>query len=314
VAGGATWLGVALVEEGLALRHAGISEPILVLSEPPRSAMNEVVGNHLTPTLYTPDGVAAAAKAATAREPLPVHVKINTGMNRVGASVPDSIDLAAEVAGLDELELEGVWTHFPVADEQRRDDFTNSQLAVFQATVDHLRSRGIQPKLLHASNSAGALRHEAAHFNLVRCGIALYGIPPAPGVPNVDELRPAMSLRARVSYVKEIDQGEGVSYGLLWQAPERTVIATVPLGYADGVPRRLSGADVLVNGQRRPIAGAVTMDQLMVDCGPGADVSVGDEVVLLGDGITAWDWAGRLGSIAYEVVCGISERVPRIYS
>jgi alanine racemase len=176
--------------------------------------------------------------------------------------------------------------------------------------------------MLHVANSAGALFHPDARLDMVRCGVAIYGLAPAgdlAGVAPCDQLKPALSLRARVSFVKEVDAGEGLSYGLRYQVPVRSVVATVPLGYADGVTRRLAatGGQVLIGGRRYPIAGSVTMDQILVDCGPGADVAVGDVAVLLGrqgaEHITAWEWAARTDTIAYEVVCGVSARVPRIY-
>lgn len=322
--GGATWLGVALVEEGRQLREAGIDAPILLLSEPAIPAMGEVVRAGLTPTLYTEDGVdalAAAAVAAGRTEPVRVHVKVDTGMHRVGAAGPVAVKVATDVAARPQLRLEGLYTHFAVADEPDR-DFTAEQCRRFQEVVDELAAAGVRPEMVHAANSAGALFHPGSRMDMVRVGIALYGLAPAidlVGVPPCDRLRPALSLRARVSYVKEVDAGEGLSYGLHYAVPARSVVATVPLGYADGVTRALSaaGGEVLIGGRRYPIAGSVTMDQILVDCGPDADVAIGDVVVLLGrqgaEAITAWEWASRTGTIAYEVVCGVSARVPRIY-
>ena len=323
--GGATWLGVALVEEGALLRQAGIDAPVLILSEPPVRAFPEVVALDLVPTLYTFEGVEAAAKAVAAsgrQEPMPVHVKVDTGMHRVGAPPDVAAGVARGVAARYELQLQGLYTHFAVADEPDRDDFTAGQLAAFRAVVDELATGGVRPALLHAANSAGAIAHPAARLDLVRCGISLYGHAPSEElaearVPVLDELRPAMAVKARVSYVKEVGPGEGISYGLRYTTRSRTVIATVPLGYADGVPRRLAacGGEVLVGGCRCPIAGTVTMDQITVDCGPGATVAIGDEVVLIGRQgdaeVTAWEWASRTGTIPYEILCGISQRVPR---
>jgi len=323
LAGGASHLAVALVEEGRELRRAGIEAPVLVLSEPDPAAMDDVVGHRLTPTLYTPRGLAAlrAAAGATRTPPVPVHVKVDTGMHRVGAPPDQAVALAADVASSPELELEGFWTHFAVSDEVE-DGFTATQVASFQAAVDRLEARGVRPRLLHAANSAGAIWHPGARFDLVRCGIAVYGLSPAaedtPRRP-LPRLVPAMALKARVSYVKQVGVGEGLSYGLRYRTSEDTVVATVPLGYADGVTRSLSarGAEVLIGGRRLPMAGTVTMDQLLVDCGPGSRVAVGDEVVLIGsqgqERVTAWEWAALTGTIAYEVVCAISGRVPRSY-
>jgi alanine racemase len=322
--GGATRLAVALVDEGVALREAGISPsdaPILLLSEPPAEAMADAVVHHLTPTVYTRRGVEAVAGAVGHRRAVDVEVKVDTGMHRVGAAVDEAVAVAGLVHHDPHLRLAGVWTHLAVADEPDN-PYTAMQLERFEQVRDRLAQAGLAPDHVHAANSAGALAHPAARYDMVRCGIALYGYAPSQALASLDacrELRPALSLKARVSYVKELDAGERMSYGLRYAAPARTVIATVPLGYADGVPRRLFDVDgcVLVGGRRRPIAGVVTMDQLLVDCGPGADVAVGDEVVLLGsagaESVTAEEWASRLGTISYEVLCGIGPRVPRVY-
>jgi alanine racemase len=324
LAGGASHLAVALVEEGRQLREAGLSAPVNILSQPVPAAMPEVVACELTPALYTRDGVEAlvdAVRASGRQAPLAVHVKVDTGMHRVGAAPADALDLAAAVAGHPELDLEGVFTHLAVADELD-DPYTDIQLDSFDGVVANLAAAGIRPRLLHAANSAGAIFHPRARYDLVRCGIALYGLAPAADQvphPSIAALRPAMSLKARVSHVKEVDAGERLSYGLRYRLEHRSVVATVPVGYADGVTRRLSseGGAVLIRGRRRSLAGTVTMDQILVDCGPGSDVSVGDEVVLIGtqgdETVSAWEWAERTGTIAYEVVCGLSGRVPRTY-
>jgi alanine racemase len=296
---------------------------VLVLSEPAPAAMGDVVRFGLTPTCYTRAGLAAAAQAVETAggAPLPVHIKVDTGMHRVGAEPAAAAQLVAEVRQHRYLTLGGVCTHLAVADELDN-PYTDRQLQQFNAAV---AAMGERPPLLHAANSAGALWHPAGRFDLVRCGIALYGLAPSAAQLHADvvgRLRPAMSLRARVSFVKTLDAGAQLSYGLRYQLAERSVVATVPLGYADGVPRRLGqeGGEVLIGGRRCPIAGTVTMDQLLVDCGPEAAVSPGDEVVLIGsqrgaggalETVGAWEWAQRTGTIAYEVVCGISERVPR---
>jgi alanine racemase len=322
--GGASWLAVALVEEGRQLRTAGITEPVLLLSEPAVPAMAEVARSGLTPTLYTQAGVAALAAevAASGRlDPFPVHVKVDTGMHRVGAAPDEAVRLALAVAARPELDLQGLWTHFAVADEPSS-PHTAAQLARFREVVDTLAHAGVRPSILHAANSAGTLAHPDSHLDMVRCGVALYGLAPSPELADQDpvtRLRPALSLRARISYVKQVDAGERLSYGQRYQVPVRSVVATVPLGYADGVTRSLAarGGQVLIGGRRYPMAGTVTMDQLLVDCGPHADVAVGDVAVLLGcqggDEIGAWEWAERTDTIAYEVVCGVSARVPRVY-
>jgi alanine racemase len=314
---GATGLCVALVEEGVELRRAGIEAPVLLLAEPPPEAMGDVARHGLRPTLYTAAAIGAAADAAESlAEVLPVHLKVDTGMRRVGAAPADAAVLARLVADAPSLALEGVMTHLAVADEPDR-PATSEQLAALDAVLAELAALGVRPPLVHAANSAAAIAHPAARRSLVRAGIAVYGLPPSPAMaPRCAELRPAMRLRSRVSFVKQVAAGDTISYGHRHTFTGPATVATVPLGYADGVPRRLSltGGEVLIRGRRCPITGVVTMDQFMVSCGP--DVETGDEVVLLGsqgaEQVTADDWAARLGTISYEIVCGIRSRVPRV--
>lgn len=322
---GAAWLAVALVEEAIELRHAGIDAPILLLSEPVPDAFPLVVQHRLSTVVASEAGVTAAmAAVAAVGEPtvLAVHLKVNTGMNRVGVEPADAVALARRVSEHPALRLEGVMTHLAVADEPEH-PFTGEQLRRFDEVLAALAAAGIEAPLVHAANSGGTLAHPSSRHDLVRCGIAVYGLPPAPGVTGGVTLEPVMRLRAEVSCTRVVPAGVGVSYGLRYTTAATTVLATVPIGYADGVPRRLAavGGEVLVGGRRRPIAGVVTMDQLVVDLGPpgGAadEVAVGDEVVLLGrqgdEEITAGEWADRLGTISYEVVCGVGPRVPRRY-
>ncbi len=246
-----------------------------------------------------------------------MHLKVDTGMHRVGAPPDEAVALARRVDERTELVLEGVLTHFAVADEPD-DPYTSEQLARFHAVLADLDAAGLRPPLVHAANSAGLLAFPEAHFDLVRAGIAIYGIPPAPALAGRAALRPALSLKARVSHVKMLAAGERLSYGLRYRVERAADIATVPIGYADGVPRNLAavGGEVVVGGRRHPVAGTVTMDQLMVDVGDD-EVAVGDEVVLIGRQgdaeVTAQEWAERLGTIAYEIVCGIGPRAPRSY-
>lgn len=316
---GAVRLGVAIVQEGVRLREAGIDAPILLLSEPPRQAAAAVVRHGLTATVYTRAGIeslGAAAAAAGAR--VSVHLKVDTGMHRVGCTPADAVGLARLVAEHPSLELEGVFTHFAVADEPQ-DPYTAEQVARFDEVLAALAAAGLRPTLVHAANSAGAIAHPAARFDLVRVGITVYGIAPSAALDPVAGLRPALRLTSAVSFVKRVPAGSHLSYGLRYEVVADATIATVPVGYADGVPRRLGevGGEVLIGGTRHPIAGTVTMDQLLVDVGD-AEVVAGDEVVLIGrqgdEEITAADWASRLGTIAYEIVCGIGPRVPREYT
>lgn len=326
LAGGAGGLCVALVQEGVELRRAGLDAPILVLSEQPPEQVPTIVEFALTPTAYSTGYLDALADAARSigRSALGVHVKIDTGMQRVGVQPADVATVLERLAAhAPILRLDGAFTHLAVADDPD-DEFTDLQLASFDTALRSVDDGAIA---VHAANSAGALAHPRSRRSFVRAGIAIYGISPGAGVDDLAEgLRPAMSLRARVSHVKRVAAGSRVSYGLRHTFQRDAIVATVPIGYADGVPRRLSvtGGEVLIGGRRRPIVGVVTMDQLVVDCGPAeaADpqVFVGADVVLIGeqsgpDGaqrISAEDWAQQLGTIGYEIVCGVSSRVPRV--
>jgi alanine racemase len=315
---GAHWLAVALVEEGVVLRRSEIDAPILLLSQPRLDDIAAAVRFDLRVCVYTADAVEAVAEAAKRERRLArVHLKVDTGMNRVGAPCGQVMALARQISEHGSIELEGLFTHCAVADEPGN-PFTDVQLDRFDAVVAELEAAELRPPLLHAANSATAIEHPRGRYDLVRAGISVYGIAPAPGLGGDLALRPAMSLRSEVSMVKRVAAGEGISYGLRHVFSRDATVATVPIGYADGVSRRLGalGADVLVGGRRRPIVGTVTMDQLMVDCGDD-EVLVGDEVVLIGrqghERVTAEEWAERLDTIAYEVVCGIGPRVPRRY-
>jgi alanine racemase len=326
--GGATWLAVALVEEGVTLREAGIDAPILLLSEPPPEAMADAVAHHLVPTVYSAEGVGALGQVVGDGPPIEVHLKIDTGMHRVGADPANAVALADLIRADPGLRLGAVWTHLAVADgaDPVDTEFTHRQLDRFDAVLAALAGAGHHPPLVHAANSAGTIAVPAARRDLVRCGISVYGVSPTPALATQLEaatggrLRPALSLRTRVTFVRDVEAGERPSYGRRRPLGERSTVATAPIGYADGVPRRLfdQGGQVLVGGVRRPLAGVVTMDQIVVDCGPAGSsgVEVGDEVVLIGsqgeEEITADEWADLLGTISYEVLCGIGPRVPRV--
>jgi alanine racemase len=310
--GGATWIGVALVEEGLRLRAAGIEAPILLLSEPPAGAERAAIDGALTPSLYTEDGLARLAEAAEGR-PVAVHVKVDTGMHRVGIWPPDGTAAFFDrVAGAG-LEPEGLWTHFARADDD--EVTTKEQLARFHDVVDDVRSAGHRPRFLHAANSAAAILYPESHFDLVRVGLALYGMEPGPGVGAHLGLRAVLTWRSAVSMVKRLQADEAVSYGHRYRTASPATIATVPVGYADGYPRLLSSRAVaLVGGRRLRVAGTVTMDQILLDCGDHPVVP-GDEVVLIGrqgnEAVTAEELARHAETIPYEIVSRIGERVPR---
>nr|MDA8290484.1 alanine racemase [Actinomycetota bacterium] len=332
LAGGAELLAVALVDEGLALRRAGIAAPVLLLSEPTPDAMEVAVAHELLPTLYRLDGVESARRVARGRpSPVRVEVKLDSGMHRVGASPEEVVGVVSAVEAAPELELAGLWTHLAVADDPD-DPFTAEQLRVLERCLSELAERGIAVPVVHAANSAGAIAHREARLDRVRCGIALYGHSPSPALAGWVEsdpaaggrLAPALSWKAEVHLVRRLAAGERTSYGRTYELAHDGDVAVVPLGYHDGVPRRYAtaGGEVLVRGKRRRIAGTVTMDQVIVDLGPGdgtpeGRVRPGDEVVLIGrqgdDEITVEEWAERLGTVSYEVLCGIGPRVPRRY-
>jgi alanine racemase len=311
---GATWCGVALVEEGLRLRAAGIEAPILVLSELPAGSEAVALAHRLTPTLYSDDGLSRLAAAA--RGTVPVHVKIDTGMHRVGVWPPhDAPGFARKVQDAG-LEVEGLFTHFARSEDD--DVTTKEQLSRFLGAADAVRSAGVSPRILHAANTGATILDPGSHLDLVRPGIGLYGIEPAPGVGSDLGLRPALAWRSQVSAVKRLEAGEAVSYGHRYRLERDAWIVTVPVGYADGYPRQLTNlGEVLIGGRRHGIAGTVTMDQLLVD-GGDAEIRVGEEVVLIGnqgDESIGADALGRLfGTIGYEIVSRIGDRVPRRYA
>lgn len=318
---GAESLAVALVQEGVELRRAGIEAPILVLSEQPDNQVGDIVAHGLVATAYSVAYIDALEREARARNVVgqEVHLKIDTGMNRVGVHPSLAVERAGRIIACEPwLTLGGVYTHFASADDPDS-TFAEQQWRSLEAALDAIRDAGIDIASVHAANSAATITMPAARCDVVRIGIALYGIAPSASLEqHCQNLRPALSLKAQVSYVKRVPAGEGVSYGSAYRCPVETTIATVPIGYADGIARRSGavGVEVLVHGRRHPIVGTVTMDQLMVDVGD-AEVSVGDEVVFIGcqgdERITANEVAERLGTIGYEVVCGVSHRVPRFH-
>ncbi len=311
---GATWIGVALVEEGIALRASGIEAPILVLSEFPAGSEREALEARLTPTVYSTDGLdRLAAAASAAGRNLAVHVKVDTGMHRVGLYPPESVSEFAALVAAAGLELEGLWTHFAAAESE--DEGTRTQLRWLIAAADGLRARGTRPRYLHAANSAGTLRFPEARLDVVRVGAAMYGLDPGAGIGPAAGLRPALRWISSVTLVHRLPAGERLSYGWTYELGRDANVATVPVGYEDGYARALSNrADVLIRGRRYRVSGTVTMDQLLIDCGDD-DVRPGDEVVLIGDQgaerISAEELAGHMGTIGYEIVTTISERVPR---
>ncbi len=304
--------GVALVEEGVALRKAGIRSTILCLAGVGNRGPEEAVRWDLTPMVYDLDTASALAAVGRSRgRPVEIHLKVDTGMGRLGVlpgGWPALLDGVGALAG---LSVEGIATHFCDADLEE-DNFTEMQADRFRQALAVAADRGFSPRWTHASNSAAALRYPQSH-PMVRAGLALYGVAPRFG-PALD-LRPVMQVETEVLAVKTLPAGWGVSYGRTWTAREETRVATLPVGYADGYPRALSNrADVLLHGHRCPVRGAVCMDLLNVDVsGVEGPVNAGDPVILLGGGITASELAERAGTIPYDILCSFSERVPRSF-
>ena len=321
VAAGASGLCVAVTSEGVELRDAGIECTILVFSEQPISELEQLVASRLVPTVYNESYVEALASVVRQSNVgrFDVHMKVDTGMHRVGVE-PKRANAIVECIdkNSDALRLAGVYTHFAAADAPEH-VANEQQSAAFLSVLNELGD-SIAGVTIHAVNSAGAMSLPMHRHDFIRVGIAGYGIVPGDGVAHLcSELRPVMSLHARVSHVQHLAAGEGVSYGHRGVTSRPTVVATLPIGYADGVPRRLwsQGGAVLLRGKRCPIIGVVTMDQLMVDCGD-LNVEIGDEAVLIGrqgsEEIRAEHWASALDTIGYEITCGIGSRVPRVYT
>ncbi len=321
VRAGATWLAVALVEEAAELRAAGLTAPILVLSEPRPDEMSEVVAlGGVRPTLYTDAGIVACASAVAAAEPsggFAVHLKVDTGMHRVGVRPEAAVATARRIVDAG-LALEGVFSHCSTADVPD-DPFTGVQVDRFDAVLADLAAAGIEPPVVHLANTAAALTRPDTHRSLVRVGIGVYGVAPGPDVADACRalgLRQAMSIRSEVTHLQVVPAGEGVGYGHRWVGDHDTILATVPMGYADGLARAWGlGGEALIGGRRRPLRGVVSMDALMVEV--DALVSLGDEVVLLGgqgdEEIGAGEVADAIGIIPWEVLCSLSHRPPRRY-
>ncbi|HYN88980.1 MAG TPA: alanine racemase [Ardenticatenaceae bacterium] len=316
---GASRLAVARPDEGLALREGGIEAPVWVLGYVPPAAARSCVEAGLTVTVAHQDQAEALAGAARAlgREPLAVHLKVDTGLSRYGVLPEEVVSLAQSIVALPELSLEGLWTHYAVSEEPGH-AYTARQLAAFQQVVAALAETAIRPPILHTANS-GAILNGTGHFNCVRAGVTLYGLQPEPGVAFHPDLRPAMSWKARVARVHTLVAGAAVSYGCTFVAERPTRVALVPVGYGDGYPRRLANGRgaVLIGGQRCPVLGRVCMDNVVVNVDHLAAVAEGDEVVLLGsqgrDQITAEELALWQDTNNYEVDTRILPRPPRFY-
>jgi len=313
-AAGAQWLGVATIEEGVELRRAGVRTPILVLTGASGGDVAVLREHDLAVALLDRDMARTLAVAAGGSR-LRVHLKVDTGMGRVGALPAELPALVDEVRGTGAFDIEGLFSHFANADSVER-DYSDYQLRAFRQSLEVLATAGIRPRWVHLANSAATLSRPDAHFSLVRPGIALYGIPPAPQFASVG-LRPVMRLTTRVWQLKRVPSEFPVSYGQTFVTRRPSVLAVLPIGYADGYDRALSNRGaVLVRGQRAPVVGAVCMDLTMVDVTDVPGVQPGDEVVLWGRQgeaeISVTEVAQWQGSVAYEVLTRLGNRVPRV--
>jgi alanine racemase len=313
IAGGATWLAVSSVIEGIELRKAGLLVPILNLGYTPPSALSAAVAAKLALTVYDREGLALLKTAATA---IGVHVKVDTGMHRLGAPIEEAVKLAVDVAADSNLRLEGFWTHF--ADADRDPAFTREQLHRFLDARSALIRAGVTEFLSHAANSPGLLRFPEARLDLVRAGLILYGVRPVRDWPELPGVRPALRWQTIVTNVLTVPAGESVGYGRTFVAREPARVATIAVGYADGLHRRASdGGRAIVRGVAVPVVGTISMDQAALDVRSVPHVAVGDVVTLIGEeggaALSAHDLAEASGTISYEVLCAISNRVPRRY-
>jgi alanine racemase len=310
---GAPMLAVAYPEEGAALREAGVKLPIVVLAGFAPGQEPVLIEYDLTPVVSTPETLdLALAAAAAARRRLAVHLKVDTGMGRLGFAAQELEPAAAALAGSGRVELAGLMTHLASADEDAA--FTERQLDRFDEAIARLAARGLKPRHVHAANSAGLAFLRPTH-TLVRPGLILYGVRPRPLSPDLP-VQPVMSVSARIALVKQVPVGTTVSYGARWVAARPSRVATIPIGYADGVPRTRvmseTGAFV-ARGERIPVAGTVCMDLTMADVTDHPAVQPGDEAILLGDAPGAWELAECAGTNAWQVLTGIGSRVPRVY-
>ena len=324
LANGADYLAVATVEEGVELRQAGIEAPILMLSQPPMRAIPYLLMYDIMPTVTASDfALALGEEADRHRRVAKYHLAVDTGMNRIGVFYLDVVDFVESINFHRGLQLEGTFTHFATADEETDWDF-RIQLQRFNEALQLMRNARIDPGIVHCANSASIERYPEAYFDMVRQGITLYGLDPSPCLRGMENLKPAMAVKAQVSFVKEPQMGEGVSYVMTYRVAKPVQIATVPLGYADGLRRKLSGRmKVLLQGRPCRQVGRICMDQMMIEVpldytlrNRGA-AEVGDEVVIIGTQgsleVTADMMADELDTINYEITCGFGLRLPRIY-
>ena len=315
---GADWLGVATVMEAIELRSVGIDCPILLLSQPPQSALEDVIDLDITPMAASPDFVYELAGVAQLMgKRAGYHLKINTGMNRLGVRPQEAARIIGELHDLPHVRLQGVCTHFATADVEG-DWEAGKQLALFEEALSSIRKAGFDPGLVHAANSAATILLPDAHFDMVRCGIAMYGLHPSEDTRAHITLKPVMSAYAQAMLVHNISLGEGVGYGYAWRAEIPCAIVTLPLGYADGVPRITSGAlEFLHNGRRFEQVGRICMDQLMLRAMQNDHIARGDTFVMIGEdmgaSISMDEIAQKADTITHEIACNLGSRLERVY-
>ena len=317
---GASWLGVATVPEGIQLREGGINAPILILGATHTPEQIHAIAHwKLQPTLCSPKQALVFSDTLEAMQyssPLPVHIKLDTGMSRLGTNWQQTGEFVQLVRRLPHLTIASIYSHLATADSP---DTTvmQEQHRRFEEAIAQIKAMGIEPPCLHLANSAATLTDSALHYDIVRVGLAVYGLYPSPHLRNKINLQPVLQVKARVTQVKTIAAGTGVSYGHQFIAPHELRLAVVGMGYADGVPRHLSNKmQVVIRGQRIPQIGTITMDQLMVDVSAIPDIQEGEVVTLLGEQdkekISADDWAEKLNTISWEILCGFKHRLPRV--
>ncbi|MCX5668724.1 MAG: alanine racemase [Candidatus Omnitrophica bacterium] len=311
---GVDYLGVASIDEGIGLRKAQIKTPILLLGLMLKKDIGPLFTYQLIPTVCDKAmAVALNARAARLKKRIPVHIKVDTGMGRIGVLPTEALDLVTDIHKFKNIIIQGIFTHFALADLNRK--FTVLQINLFNKLISDLKKRGIIIPLVHAANSIGLIRHTNSHFTMVRPGLVIYGLYPKKNLGL--NLKPVLSLKTRVVFIKQVGPGYGISYGLTYITRRATRIVSLPVGYGDGYPRNLSNLGwLLIGGRRFKISGRICMDQIMVDVG-NFKPKIGDEVVLIGkqgkQQITAEELADLSGTISYEIVCGLGSRIPRIY-
>lgn len=316
---GVSFLAVASISEGIELREAGIVAPILSLSLPLKDEIPSLIVHSITPLVFDTEFIDQLNEVAISmHRKIPVHLKIDTGMGRVGCSKEEAATLAKKIAFTEGLYLEGVCTHLACADSLLEDDiaYTKKQISNFSYAVEQIKKEGINPGILHCSNSGAIFLHPEAHFDMVRPGIVIYGYSSCAKEMGI-ELKPVMEFSSQIVAIKHFKKGDSVSYDRTWVAKEDCDIGVIPAGYADGLLRRLSpGLEVSINGRMYPIVGRICMDQCMVYLGKDYDVKRWDKVIFFGpekNCNTAEDLANSIETISYEILCGVNKRVPRIY-